>query len=522
MKARTCVMGWMMLAAVALLVAVPAARANYVQVTNVTMVSGGKVQFDLSWSNSWRQAWNTGSIENWDAAWVFVKFRKVGDSGYSHATLSTTVGDHSVPSGAALSVGRTSGRTAGEGVGVFIYRNAADWTGDAVYNGVQLKWLHEADGVAAAANVDIQVHAIEMVYVPQGEFRVGNGQADTYNTSFKDGSSAGSFLIDATWSGASGSGNVRQIGNTDGKLWGYSTSGDSTIGPAGTLHDNYPTGYSAFYCMKYEITQRQYAAFLNALTSAECGGTSSTTDNTVRYYKATPGYRYSLTGDWPNIAADKPYVPCNWLSWADAAAYKAWAGLRPMTELEYEKACRGPATPVAGEFAWGSTSIHGSKYTLSNDGLENESVNASTTAGNAVYDTTVPDPGGTGRGPLRAGIFATATSTRVQAGASYWGIMELTGNLWERTVGVAANSIGNETKPRAFQGTHGSGTMTLPADWPQADAIGAGLRGGNFWNTTLKTVSERYYAALATGSLGSGNNPDRCLNVGSRAVRSAP
>ena len=45
--------------------------------------------------------------------------------------------------------------------------------------------------------------------------------------------------------------------------------------------------------------------------------------------------------------------PCNHLCWADAVAFAAWAGLRPMTELEYEKACRGPGYAHHGELAWG-------------------------------------------------------------------------------------------------------------------------------------------------------------------------
>lgn len=494
--------GLLAVAALALLAAAPAARANYVQVNNVSLESGGKVQFDLSWSNSWRQVWGGGAYTNWDAAWVFVKFRKVGANGYSHATLSTTAGHHAVPSDAALDVGLTAGRTPGEGVGVFIYRNAADWVGDAGYNGVQLKWLQEADGVAVGENVDIQVHAIEMVYVPEGEFRVGTGVDEA--GSFKNGSSAGSFLVNATWSGPGGTGTARQIGNAAGKLWGNSTSGNNTIGPEGALNDKYPTGYSAFYCMKYEITQGQYAKFLNALTSAEA---------VQHYYNATPGNRYSLTGSWPNITAGKPYVACNYLSWADVAAYKAWAGLRPMTELEFEKACRGPLAPVAGEFAWGSISIHASQYTLSSDGMENESVDASTTAGNAVYSTTVPGSGTT-QGPLRAGVFATATSGRAAAGASYWGIMELSGNLWTRAVGVAANS-GDGTGGRQFQGTHGTGTAALPADWPQSDAIGVGSRGGSWAGASdFARVSDRPLAARVLA--------DRMSGSGSRAVRSAP
>jgi hypothetical protein len=43
----------------------------------------------------------------------------------------------------------------------------------------------------------------------------------------------------------------------------------------------------------------------------------------------------------------------------------------------------------------------------------------------------------------------------------------------ERPVTVA-NATG-----RRFQGTHGLGTTTLPADWPQEDAVGTGFRGGH-------------------------------------------
>ena len=39
-------------------------------------------------------------------------------------------------------------------------------------------------------------------------------------------------------------------------------------------------------------------------------------------------------------------------------AFADWAGLRSMTELEYEKACRGPLEPVAGEYAFGTNEIY--------------------------------------------------------------------------------------------------------------------------------------------------------------------
>jgi len=62
-------------------------------IANFTMV-----RFNLSWSNSWRVA--TGP-SNWDAAWIFVKYRIEGGTGctpgaWQHATLSNVNANHSV------------------------------------------------------------------------------------------------------------------------------------------------------------------------------------------------------------------------------------------------------------------------------------------------------------------------------------------------------------------------------------------------------------------------------------------
>lgn len=69
--------------------------ANNIRVSNVTITDlnpGDKyamVYFDLSWDNSWL----TSSItSNWDAAWVFVKYRKVNETTWNHAILNRTDG----------------------------------------------------------------------------------------------------------------------------------------------------------------------------------------------------------------------------------------------------------------------------------------------------------------------------------------------------------------------------------------------------------------------------------------------
>ena len=48
----------------------PSANAAKMKVANVAAVDGGFVQFDISWTDSWRASWKEGSanLANWDAA----------------------------------------------------------------------------------------------------------------------------------------------------------------------------------------------------------------------------------------------------------------------------------------------------------------------------------------------------------------------------------------------------------------------------------------------------------------------
>jgi len=494
-------------------------RANDIVVSNISLTDENTtdkfvmVQFDLSWENSWRIS---SGPANWDAAWVFVKYRITaangGDDLWKHATLNST--GHSGGSGTGTTI-----TPATDGTGSFIYRSG-NGSGTFSITSAQLRWNYGANSVADNATVDVQVFAIEMVYVPQGEFYVGSGGDESGR--FKDGTTNNPFLINSEGS--------LEIGNEDGKLWGSSTSGSNTIGGAGTLAASFPKGYDAFYMQKYEITQQQYVDFLNTLTFTQQNNridgspdaTAGTFTNDARRHKI----KIKTSGVNPGTPAvyetEHPYVASNYLSWMDGAAYSDWAGLRPMTELEFEKACRGTVAPVAGEYAWGTATIANSVYTLGNAGAANEGIatNYSTTAGNASYSTT----DGAIDGPLRVGIFASHGSNtgRITSGASYYGIMELSGNLWERAVTVG-NAAG-----RDFTGVHGNGVLSANGHanqtaWPGltgspgevTGATGSGLRGGNWFNVaTSLRASDRLYAADTSAGRNFGN--------GFRAVRLAP
>ncbi|MEI6582598.1 MAG: SUMF1/EgtB/PvdO family nonheme iron enzyme, partial [Chitinophagia bacterium] len=216
-------------------------------------------------------------------------------------------------------------------------------------------------------------------------------------------------------------------------------------------------------------------------------------------------YACNLNGNSTyNESDDGQSIACNYLSWDDLIAYLDWAALRPMTELEYEKSCRGSQNPASNEFAWGNTSATALSG-LSN--ASNMSETASNTSSNIAYNNAYTS------GPVRTGIFATGSTARLTSGAGYYGNMELSGNLWERVV-----TLGNATG-RNFSGANGNGTLNSSGDadvsgWP--GAAGTGWKGGSWLNTTTNsaTTSDRAQAANADNT--------RSADAGGRGVRTIP
>ncbi len=509
------------------------AYANNIAVTNIKLtgqnISGQYtlVQFDISWENSWR---TSSAPYNYDAAWVFVKYRipvtSGGDGLWKHAWFNDA--GHTAPSGCTVDIGlhAPSGYfnpTTNPGLGAFIYRDA-NGTGAFTKTGVQLRWNYGANSVADNAVVDIQVFAIEMVYVPQGNFQLGSGGTEEGHF-YKYSTTTDTYSVSTEA--------AITIGTATGNL--YYPSGTNTGDRLGPIPAAFPKGYNAFYCMKYEISQQEYVDFLNTLTyiqqetrtvnaPSSAAGTAALINafrngidiQTPGVISTTPAvYACNLNGNVTyGESVDGQWIACNYLSWTDLEAYLDWSGLRPMTELEFEKSCRGTLPAVANEYAWGTTGIAGSAYTLSNSGANNEVIatNYSTTVGNAAYLPTIP--AASINGPLRVGIFAgtSGNTGRITAGAAYYGIMEMSGNLWERSVTVG-NAAG-----RLFTSTNGNGLLNATGNadvttWPGTSITGSGFRGG-VWNNnnTYLPVSCRYQA--------SGAYDTRLSYCGGRGVRS--
>jgi hypothetical protein len=215
----------------------------------------------------------------------------------------------------------------------------------------------------------------------------------------------------------------------------------------------------------------------------------------------------------PNEADDGMDIACNWLSWADLMAFLDWAALRPMTEFEFEKVCRGTNTPLSSEYVWGTNTILAANSgAITNPGMSTEA-SISTGAGLCAYAVGTT----TNRGPLRCGFAATATTTRTGAGASFYGVMEMGGNVCEQCVG------GYQFNYSAFTSAPGDGNLTAAGNadsplWPvNGGANGGGgiCRGGEWYDNgwTYCCTSNRDWLTNNQNQ----NNKD--YRIGGRGVR---
>ena len=421
------------------------ALANNVAVANVSLqnINTGahtvQIKFDLSQSN----AFGDLSVDNQafsDYIWIVVKFGTNAISlptyGYQHATLA-----------AGGTITPTS-----DYKGAFVKASTAT-------TNMTVVWNYGADSVSDNAIVNVKVLALETVKVPTGQFTYDAGGigGSTYNNF------GGGAQTDVTSAASIPSG-----------------------GAAG-----WPNGYNSFYLAKYEVSQGQWADFLNMLSTANAAllfaNENGANGNTVTY---TAGNAYGN-----QYAATAVNRSNNWFQWTDATAYASWLAMCPMTEMEFEKAARG--TNINGSntnlYPWGNADPGSTTYTY-NDGT-----------GNATYMEYYADWNNLGKQrPVDVGHYlrGNVTRTNAQTGASPYGITDLAGNDWETVINCASAAVP----------ANGAGVLSpVPASWPSATA-GSGIRGGNWYGTaTYLRVSDRTYAGYAATT--------RTYDIGFRPAR---
>jgi formylglycine-generating enzyme required for sulfatase activity len=484
--------------------------ANNLQVENITLSDSDaasktiNIKFNLSWQNSWRN-----SI-SYDAAWIFVKYSTDSGQTWNHATLNNS-GDN--PSGfTAVSNVEVDFVVPTDKKGCFVQRSLPG-SGSIELQDAQLIWDWGQDGLEVDDRTRIKVFGIEMVYIKEGAFYIGDGNGtDESAYSFHLGDGASSLQVAASLVGDikvdAGGGDDSQL--VDGGI-GVAGAGGLDANNDGMIDNtNFPAGYSGFYIMKYEITEGQWVDFFNTLDNDQ----KNNRDITASSGKDSDEIVYRNTISWNSgdASTNRPHRAMAYLSWQDLCAFADWAALRPASELEYEKAARGENSPKYGEYAWGSTLI---TPALSIVGSEDGTETIANNEANCNYGDHSLSGGDAGKGPLRVGIFATSDSNRRQSGGSYYGVMELTGNVFEAVVSLGSS------QGRNFRGTHGDGKLTNlgradNSDWPGfvngegvSQSAVVGLRGGSWQQSQHLSISSRQTESINRTAAGGG----RCVRT---------
>lgn len=481
-----------------------AVKANNLVIGTTTYSSANQtLTFTVAWDNSWSIS---SGPSNWDAVWIFVKRQNCsGNNDWVHQLVSTTNADHNAQTGGSAST-VVAVNAAADGMGVFVRRIGTNVVGNVAAQTITLKLGATNPSITTSNNDNFEVLGVEMVYVPQGQFYIGDGRPSNTNN-FSAGNTNQPLLITSSVQ-ASGLGTYNN----------YVTN--PAYGCSVALPSTFPLGYNGYYCMKYEIQQGLVVEFLNTLTydqQAKRLAAWGRLPNVLNAYFDENWYyvnvKVSTAGTYNTVPAvfscSFPYIPQSHLNWTDFTAILDWSGLRPMTEFEYEKACRGPLNPVAYEYPWGNTTIN-----FMNNGQSSATVNYGVAEGFC-------HGGAWNGGPIRAGFAANATTNRSQGGVTYYGIMDMAGQLFEQCIGG-----GNGYNYSTFTNLNGDGVLGAngnanTANWPLDGGTNSGtIVKGGFFNTSSGNlpafqVSDRqYYSGVV------GNNPyNKERSMGGRGVR---
>ncbi len=540
--------------------------ANNISIQKVAIIDTNRtaktvnIRFNISWENSWRDN------VNWDAAWIFVKYRRPQDSvwRYRHMTMGA--------SGNNAGSGNTSMKFAvsEDKKGAFYYRQS-NGAGNIKMDSLKLIWNYGADSVTVIDSVEVKVFATEMVYVPGGNFSLGDGNGkERSSNSFQLKNAPNNFVtITDKWSPLVNTFVCNTCGSGDDAI--LINSGIRISGMGGIdinddkIADNpdYPTGYRSFYSMKYPVTQGQYADMLNTLSLRDSSfSTFNNFIDTVRLKKVNTRYKRALQNLDPNfyntpidlqrhtISLDSIEVkytvtrPDRAFGRASQQHYEAfsdWACMRPISELEYEKAARGPLPPMykayrnnnnfnnsdttsnwsGFDWAWGNDSSFARTQNFNNTKLKFSGIENGTefysdysifkryvdpSRNGTGPGSTIIEGGDGGSGPYRVGIFATDTSSRISSGSTYYGIMDFSKNVSQMTIGISSATGRSFTYKRNGDGYLNATGFTDSGEFYTPNSGGPALYGSTYM-IKQNAISER----------NNGGN-----YIGFRSVRSAP
>ena len=429
----------------------------------------------LTWSNGWSNA------KNHDAAWLFFKLRETGRSALRH--IKVEVAGHTLVADFSNTKVLPTFYVSKDKVGLFVFPQT-HFRGNITW---KLKIMLDKSAIDMNRVSFLKVFGIEMVNVPEGSFYIGDSDTSIHK---KGGifsyDTKGPFKISNETS-------TIEVGEKPGAIF-YSNAnlpqyrGDQK----GPLPASFPKGVHSFYIMKYEITQGQYADFLNSIHDDELSFRYSMGSRAYTRSRGTIGFDQQAE----IFKTGHPTRPMNFISWDDGCAFADWSGLRPYTEFEYTKAARGTVQPIPGDFPWGTSEKKNiMRYYNDNGDLVMEN-------GSDEKDL--------------------VEKSKDIFGASYYWVMDLSGSLWERVI-----TIGDETG-RNFKGTHGDGTISnygvaTNEDWPKGvdKAKGYGYRGGGVYDLNMRSGEFIPHSKVEHRPFASWSEGPRVIAYGFRCARTA-
>ncbi|MDD3625742.1 MAG: SUMF1/EgtB/PvdO family nonheme iron enzyme [bacterium] len=476
------------------------------------------ISFDIKWKEAWKTKINC------DGVYIFGKY-KSKDGLWKHINLSgKSVGDfnykNQTPEGYSTGKGKAAKKT---GIwvpetrkGFFIHLLRGEM--DIDLTSVSFPW--DITGLTEDFDkAEIKIMGIEMVYIPFSKHFVGDPSTENRPTNCLFKYPSGAYFVKTE--------EPIEVDKKKGYLYCEQDNERSRDEVPFTIPETFPKGVKPFWYMKYGLSSRQYVDFLNTLTrkQQQTHVRSDISGDVIEHYYVmtdsdTEQFRQAIMVTKDGHGTTEPvtfytYAPeraCNAIAWKDVAAFAAWAGLRPVTDFEFEKACRGPLPAVPWECAWGSNEIgmvwtfdgadgSGKEVKVPKEGL----VNACFARGIAPFDaaagkTEATFPGW--EGPVSIGLLSKTRhegiDKRLNDGAGYYGNLELSGNLWEFIV-----TFGNP-KGRAFKPVHGTGELdgdgfARVESWPDESGEGTGARGGVYRSPSAKylAVALRFAGAHA-------------------------
>ena len=452
-------------------------KVSYVEAVRADVDQPWAINFTISWKNSWNNS------RNHDASWVFFKLGQ--DNGSMHQYLKPASakmlwkGSDSMPD-ARIEVSE-------DGTGLFVYPGS-EYRGDVTYHITVERDTAKTDYRRRFTKMEAM--AIEMVYIPEGGFTLGDPyeparQYGAFYRSDEEGNYDGLIEIKSA-------AQEIPVGPNKGSLY-YQARNKSYQGDQeGPIPATFPNGYGAFYIMKYEVNQGQYARFLNLI-----GKTAAT----VRINFGSPSYKKhggTIALKDGKYVAGSPNRRNVYFHWDDMMAFTDWAALRPYTELEYTKACRGPLKPQAHEYPWNTTTLDNMVVRIDPATQERVILN------------------GMDEGDL-------TEQNRELFGASYYWVMDLAGSMWEKLITVG------DPKGRSFTGEHGDGSISYygyadVGDWPEGfrEVEGYGYRGGGYYGEKGEITDFNPYSPIAYRRYGAWSGGPRNAAYGYRAARTAP